>query len=123
MPELIAGQEDAMIVQIFGTPKCKDTRKAERFFKERRIKIQLVDLREKGLSPGEFRNIIQVIPPEELIDTEGKQYQNRNLAYMKFDLEDELLEDPLLLKTPIVRSGHKVTVGYEPDVWKEWISD
>ena len=112
-----------MIVQIFGTPKCRDTRKAERFFKERRINIQLVDLREKGLSPGEFRNITQVIPPEDLIDTEGKQYQKRNLAYMKFDLEEELLEDPLLLRTPIVRFGYKVTVGYEPDVWKEWISE
>ena len=110
-----------MVIQIFGTPKCKDTRKAERFFKERRIKIQMVDLREKGLSPGEMRNIIQVIPPEDLIDTEGKQYRNRNLAYMKFNLEEELLEDPLLLKTPIVRYGQNVSVGYEPDVWKGWL--
>jgi arsenate reductase-like glutaredoxin family protein len=111
-----------MVIQIFGTPKCRDTRKAERFFKERRIKIQLIDLREKGLSPGEFRNIAGVIPPEELIDTEGKQYRDRNLAYMRFDLEEELLEDPLLLKTPIVRYGQKVTIGYEPEIWKEWVS-
>lgn len=111
-----------MVIQIFGTPKCKETRKAERFFKERRIKIQLIDLREKGLSPGELRSITQVIRPEDLIDTEGRQYHNRNLAYMKFDIEEELLEDPLLLKTPIVRSGRNVTIGYEPDIWKEWIT-
>jgi len=111
-----------MIIQIFGTPKCKDTRKAERFFKERRVQIQMVDLREKGLSPGELRNITQVIPPEELIDTEGRQFRDRNLAFMKFDIVEELLDDPLLLKTPIVRYGREVTVGYVPDVWKEWIA-
>ena len=111
-----------MVIQIFGTPKCKDTRKAERFFKERRIKVHLVDLREKGLSPGEFRNIAAVIALEELLDTESKQYRDRNLEYMKFDLEEELLDDPLLLKTPIVRFGQKVSVGYEPEMWKEWVS-
>jgi arsenate reductase-like glutaredoxin family protein len=112
-----------MIIQIFGTPKCKDTRKAERFFKERRIKIQLVDLREKGLSPGELRSISQSVPLEKLIDTEGIQYQSRNLEYMKFDIEEELLEDPMLLKTPIVRYGHRATVGHQPEIWKEWLDD
>ena len=112
-----------MIIQIFGTPKCKETRKAERFFKERRVKTQLIDLREKGLSPGELRSIIQVIRPEDLIDTEGKRYRDRNLAYMKFDIETELLDDPLLLKTPIVRWGGHVTVGYEPDIWRNWITE
>jgi len=112
-----------MIIQIFGTLKCKDTRKAERFFKERRIKIQLIDLREKGLSPGELRNITRVIPFEDLIDTEGRQYQKRNLQYMRFDIAEELLDDPLLLKTPIVRYGHRVTVGYEPEIWQEWLAD
>ncbi len=112
-----------MVIQIFGTPKCADTRKAERFFKERRIPVQTVDLREKGLSPGELRNIARVIPPEGLIDTEGKRYQKRSMQYMKFDIAEELLEDPLLLRTPIVRYGHRVTVGYEPDVWKEWLAD
>jgi len=112
-----------MIIQIFGTPKCKETRKAERFFKERRVKTQLIDLRETGPSPGELRSITQVIPPEDLIDTEGKRYRDRNLAYMKFDIETELLDDPLLLKTPIVRYGRDVTVGYEPDIWKNWITE
>ncbi len=111
-----------MVVQIFGTPKCKVTRKAERFFKERRVSLQIIDLREKGLSPGEFRNIIRVVSPEGLIDTESRQYRDRNLAYMKFDLEEELLNDPLLLRTPIVRYGSKVTIGYEPEIWKEWLA-
>ena len=111
-----------MVIQIFGTPKGKDTRKAERFFKERRVPIQSVDLGEKGLSPGELRNITQAISAEDLIDTESKQYQKRNLQYMKFDIAEELLEDPLLLRTPIVRYGHRVTVGYEPDTWLEWLA-
>ncbi len=112
-----------MTIQIFGTPKCKDTRKAERFFKERGIKVHLVDLRERGVGPGELRSITQAIPVEELIDTEGKQYRKRNLQYMKFDIIRELLEDPLLFRTPITRNGHKVTVGYAPDVWEEWLKD
>jgi arsenate reductase len=112
-----------MVIQIFGTPKCRDTQKAERFFKERGIKIQSVDLREKGLSPGELEKISQRIPLEELIDTEGKQYRKRNLEYMKFDIAEELLDDPLLLRTPIVRYGHDVTVGHRPDLWQEWLAD
>lgn len=111
-----------MVIQIFGTPKCKETRKAERFFKERRAQIQLIDLREKGLSLGELRKILQALPPEELIDTGSRQYQQRGLQYMKFDIEEELLEDPMLLKTPIVRSGQLVTVGYEPEIWKQWLT-
>jgi len=110
-----------MTIQIFGTPKCKDTRKAERFFKERGIQVHFVDLREKEISPGELRSITQAIPVADLIDTEGKQYRKRNLQYMKFDIVRELLEDPLLFKTPIVRFGHKVTIGYAPDVWEEWV--
>lgn len=110
-----------MSVQIFGTPKCKDTRKAERFFKERGIQVHFVDLREKEISPGELRSITQVIPVADLIDTEGRQYYKRNLQYMKFDIMRELLEDPLLFKTPIVRFGHKVTVGYAPEIWEEWV--
>lgn len=110
-----------MNIQIFGTKKCSDTRKAERFFKERRISFHFRDLTEKGVSKGELENIKQVIPLEELIEREGKQFQKRNLSYMVFDIEQELLDDPLLFKTPIVRNGRLATVGYEPNVWKEWI--
>ncbi len=110
-----------MNVQIFGTRKCNDTKKAERFFKERGIQVHFRDLAEKGVSPGELENIKRVFPPEELIDKEGKQYKKRNLQYMVYDLETELLEDPLLFKTPIVRYEGDVTIGYEPEVWKSWI--
>jgi arsenate reductase len=110
-----------MNIQIIGTKKCKETQKAERFFKERRIPYHFRDLTEKGISKGELENIKQAIPLEELIDKEGKQYKKRGLQYMVYDVETEFLDDPLLLKTPIVRNGRLATVGYRPDVWKEWI--
>lgn len=109
-----------MNIQIFGTKNCNDTKKAERFFKERRINFHFRDLNEKGLAKGELENITRVIPLEELIDKEGKQYKKKNMQFMVFDLEEELLADPLLLVTPIVRSGKEVTIGYQPDVWKKW---
>ncbi len=112
-----------MAIQIFGTKKCRDTQKAIRFFKERRVSFQFIDLAEKEISPGELRNITQSVPLEELIDTEGKQYKKRNLAYMKFDIETELLEDPLLFKTPIVRAGGKAATGNQPDLWKSFIPE
>ena len=110
-----------MNIQIFGTKKCSDTRKAERFFKERKIQYQFRDLNEKGVSKGELENISQKISLEDLIDKEGKQYKKRNLQFMVFNIEQELLNDPLLFKTPIVRNGKLVTVGNEPEIWKEWI--
>ncbi|MFZ1291876.1 MAG: arsenate reductase family protein [Melioribacteraceae bacterium] len=110
-----------MNIQIFGTKKCNNTKKAERFFKERNIQIHFRDLAEKGVSPGELENILQKISEEELIDTDSKQYEKRGLKFMVFNIKDELLSDPLLFKTPIVRNGKEVTVGYEPEIWKEWI--
>lgn len=109
-----------MNIQIFGTKSCNDTKKAERYFKERRIQFHFRDLTEKGLAKGELDNISRVIPIEELIDKEGKQYKKRNMQFMVFNLEEELLADPLLLVTPIVRNGKEVTIGYQPDVWKKW---
>ena len=111
-----------MNVQILGTKKCNDTRKAERFFKERRIPFHFRDLTEKGVSKGELLNIKQAVPLEELIDKEGKQFQKRNLSYMVFDIEEELLNDQLLFKTPIVRNGKLATAGYKPDIWNDWIN-
>jgi len=110
-----------MNIQIFGIKSSNDTRKAERFFSERRIPFHFRDLKEKGVSKGELENIMQVIPPEELIDREGKQFLKRNLAFMVFNIEEELLNDPLLFKMPLVRNGRLVTAGYKPDTWKEWI--
>lgn len=112
-----------MNIQIFGTKKCSDTRKAERFFKERSIQFHFRDLNEKGISKGELDNISRKFPVEDLIDREGKQFRKRNLEYMTFDIETELLEDALLFKTPIVRNGNEVTLGYEPDIWKDWIEN
>ncbi|GJQ62941.1 MAG: ArsC family transcriptional regulator [Melioribacteraceae bacterium] len=110
-----------MNIQIFGTKKCSDTKKAQRFFKERGIKFHYRELTEKGVSQGELDNIKRVFDVEELIDTEGKQYKKRNLAFILHDIEEELLEDPLLFKTPIVRNGNKVTMGNDPDEWKNWL--
>ena len=110
-----------MNIQIFGTKKSNDTRKAERFFKERNIQFHFRDLNEKGISKGELDNISHAIPIDELIDKEGKQYQNRNLSFMVFDVEEELLNDALLFKMPIVRNGNLATVGYQPEIWKKWL--
>lgn len=112
-----------MNIQIFGTKKCSDTRKAERYFKERRIQFHFRDLSEKGISKGELESICRKFDLEELLDKEGKQFRKRNLQYMTYNLEDELLEDALLFKTPIVRNGKEVTLGFDPDTWKAWIEE
>lgn len=110
-----------MNIQIIGTKKCKETQKAERYFKERRIPFHFRDLAEKGLAKGELENISQVIPLDDLIDRESKRFKDRGMQFMVFNVEEELLNDPLLLKTPVLRNERLVTIGYKPDVWKEWI--
>lgn len=109
-----------MNIQIIGTKKCKETQKAERYFKERRIQFHFRDLNEKGLTKGELENILRFVSLEDLIDRESKRFKDRGMQYMVFDIEEELLSDPLLLKTPIVRNGSLVTVGYKPEIWKKW---
>ena len=111
-----------MNIQIFGTKKCKDTQKAERFFKERGIQYHFRNLAEKGLSRGEFENIKHAVTIEELFDKESKQFRKRNLEFMVYDPEEELLNDALLFKTPIVRNERLATVGYQPEIWKDWIA-
>ncbi|HEX2966933.1 MAG TPA: arsenate reductase family protein [Syntrophorhabdaceae bacterium] len=110
-----------MNIQIFGTLKCQNTRKAQRYFKERNISFHFVDLKAKGLSKGELNSVKRVISLENLIDTESREYHERNLKYMVHDIENELLSHPLLFRTPIVRYGGKMTVGYCPDTWGEWL--
>ncbi len=112
-----------MNIQIIGTKKCKETQKAERFFKERRIPFHFRNLTEKGIAMGELENIKRAVPIDDLFDEEGKQFKKRNLEFMVYDKEEELLSDPLLLITPIVRNGKLATVGYQPDVWKGWIAE
>ena len=114
-----------MNVQLFGTKKCAETRKAERFFKERGVKLHVVDLGQKGMAAGELRNVAaRVGGVEALIDREGKRYVERGLKYSAPTgprIEQALVDDPLLLRTPIVRSEGRATVGFVPEVWKAWI--
>ena len=110
-----------MNIQIFGSSKCFDTKKAERWFKERRIKYQSIDLPKKGFSLGESRSIRQKLTFQQLVDTKCKAYQDLYMAYITPDAaEDKLFENPKLFLTPIVRNGKQVTVGYCPEVWEQW---
>lgn len=109
-----------MIIQIFGKKNCNDSKKAQRFFKERGVKFQFINLAEKGISKGELSAITKVIPLEELIDENGQEYNKRNLKYMVFDLEELLMEVPILFKTPIVRYGKDITIGNQMEIWKNW---
>ena len=113
--------------QLFGTKKCALSRKAERFFKERGVKLHVVDLAQKGMSPGELRNVASRVGGiEALIDREGKRYVERGLKYAAPTgprIEQMLADDPLLLRTPIVREGSRATVGYADDVWQRWIDE
>lgn len=112
-----------MNIQIIGTKKCNGTKKAQRFFKERKVNFHFKDLVEKNLSAGELENICRSVNTEELLDKEGKQYKKRGLEYMVYNVEDELLNDALLFKTPIVRNGNKVTIGVDEETWKKWITE
>ncbi|GBF33491.1 ArsC family transcriptional regulator [Desulfocucumis palustris] len=109
-----------MNIQIYGTKKCQDTRKAERYFKERAIPYQFVDLTVRGLSKGELDKVKSAVGLENLMDTAGKEYARRNLKYIIHDREEMLLAHPLLFKTPIVRNGARATVGFRPEIWQDW---
>ena len=112
-----------MNIQIFGTKKCFDTKKAQRYFKERGIKFQFIDLNEKGLSKGEFNSVKQAVGGLEKMLDEKCRDQDA-LALIKYiadeDKIDKILENQQVLKTPIVRNGKLATVGDCPDVWKNW---
>ncbi len=110
-----------MNIQIFGKAKCFDTKKAQRYFKERGIKFQMIDLTVKGMSKGELASVkIAVGGLKPLINEESPDAALiKYLAYEQ-DKEEKLLENPKLMKTPVVRNGKKATVGYQPEVWKQW---
>ena len=110
-----------MNIQINGSKKSSDTRKAIRFFSDRNIPHHVRDVFEKPLSSGELENISRSIDPDDLIDREGKRFRERGLAHFVFTPVDEIIDDPAILRLPIVRNGSNATVGYEPDVWKGWI--
>ena len=112
-----------MNIQIFGTKKCNDTKKAERFFKERGIKYQFIDMKEKGMSKGEFNSVAQVNGGlENMINWESKDKDT--LALIKYTADEDKfekgLENPPFIKTPVVRNGRASTLGYQPDIWKVW---
>ena len=112
------------MIQIFGTKKSADTRKAERFFKERGVKYQYVDLKEKGISRGELTSVAAAAGGiDALIDTESKEKDLLTLlSYLVPEQKtDKLLENQCVLKQPIVRNGRQAAVGYCPDVWKTFI--
>ena len=109
-----------MNIQIFGKSKCFDTKKAERYFKERRIKYQYIDLNRYGISRGELQSVKNAVGLEDLIDE--KHPDAALLSYLASDQAklEKLYQDPTLLRTPIVRNGRQATVGYCPDVWAHW---
>ena len=112
-----------MNIQIFGSKKDFDTKKAERYFKERGIKAQFIDMKEKGLSKGEFNSVCQAVGGyEKLIDQNCKDKDLLALvAYIaEEDRAEKMLENQKIIKTPIVRNGKQATVVYQPDVWKGW---
>ena len=112
-----------MNIQIFGTKKCSDTRKAERYFKERRIKYQMIDLREKDMSRGEFNSVKQAVGGIDSMINENAKDKDV-ITLMKYisdsDKEEKLIENQQVIKTPIVRNGRQATIGFCPDVWKNW---
>ena len=109
-----------MNIQIFGKSKCFDTKKAERYFKERRIRFQSTDLCRYGISRGELLSVKNAVGLEALLD---EKHPDAALVIYLARTEDKLeklYEDPTLIRTPIVRNGKKATVGYCPEVWKDW---
>ena len=112
-----------MNIQIFGTKKSFDTKKAQRYFKERRIKFQFIDLKEKEMSKGELQSVLRAIGGiEAAIDPKAKDQDTVALITYLADSQkfDKLLESQQVLREPIVRNGSRATVGYEPDTWKSW---
>ncbi len=112
-----------MNIQVFGKSKCFDTKKAERYFKERRIKYQYIDIVKYGFSPKEFDAVIRGVGGiDNLIDWEKNHPDITLMQYMedKMAKEDKVYDDPNLAKTPVVRNGKFVTVGYCPDIWATW---
>ena len=109
-----------MNIQIYGKTKCFDTKKAQRWFKERRVKFQFIDIDRYGMSRGELTSVKNAVGLTALINENDQDYPL--ITYLAGDEAklEKLVEDPYLIKTPVVRNGKKATVGYQPDVWKDW---
>lgn len=109
-----------MNIQIFGKAKCFDTKKAERWFKERRIKYQYIDVLKYGMSKGEISSVKNAVGFNAMVDPSDQDYPLFQYLATTESKLDKLYEVPYLLKTPIVRNGKKATVGYCPEIWKDW---
>ncbi len=113
-----------MNIQIYGTSKCFDTKKAQRYFKERNIKFQFIDLAKYGMSKGEYTCIKTALKMkvDDLVNEKSKKFDSSFIKYLASEdaKEEKLLENQELFKTPIVRNGKKATLGYCPEIWKEW---
>ena len=111
-----------MNIQIFGSKKCFDSKKAERFFKERRIRYQYIDLQRYGISRGELKSVAAAVGLAALADPKDQDYPL--FQYLSSDEArlDKLFEIPEMIRTPVVRNGKQATVGFQPEVWERWIS-
>ena len=115
-----------MDVQIFGTKKCMDTRKALRFFSERRVKTHFVDLKRKVASVGELRRFLQKFGVDAVMDRDSKRFLSLGLRQAHYSPErwlETLAEEPLILRTPLVRWKHRLTIGHEVETWKAWMGE
>ena len=104
-------------MQIIGTAKCRDTKKCRLWFDQRGIDYHYVDLNKRRLSPGELNAIATKNSWDDMLDREGKVWKKKQLEWKEFDPQEELNDDPLLLKTPVVRDGSEVIIGNAPDAW------
>jgi arsenate reductase len=114
-----------MEVQVFGIRKSADTRKALRFFAERRVRTHFVDLTIRAASLGELRRFAQKFGVEALLDRDGRRFADLGLRAARYSDEhwlDRLAQEPLLLRMPLVRSGSRLTVGLAEDVWRSWVA-
>lgn len=112
-----------MNIQIFGKSKCFDTKKAERYFKERRIAFQSIDLKRYGMSEREFESVLRAVGGiDNLIDWNSKSPEVTLMRYLEDSRakEDHVFENPMLMKTPVVRNGKQATAGYCPEIWAQW---
>lgn len=115
--------EATVNIQIYYGRKNFDSQKAERWFKERKIKYQAIDLLRYGMSKGEFQSVKQAVGLEALIDNQSKSYETYNMAYLGLghNAEEALLNHSELFRTPIVRNGKQATVGFKPEIWSTWV--
>jgi arsenate reductase len=114
-----------LIIQVFGVKNSQATRAAERFFKERRVSIQLVDLKQKPMAPGEIKRFVERFGLAGLLDTEGKAYVDAGLKYLKLseaELMGRIERDPKLLRLPLVRAANRLSIGHDEDAWKAMLT-